>query len=186
MPKLKIADVTYGRGVFWRQVDLSDYDFQASDLITVPDHRHDFRHLPYEDNEFDVVVLDPPYRHDPGTWLTKNYQNVETTMGLSHEGIINLYRDGMREALRVLRPGGTAWVKCQDEVQSGKQMWSHIEIYNSALQFGFLAQDLFVFVQRTAPKIQNPSQKHARRNHSYLWILQKPVPKKTRASRTTR
>ena len=32
----RIADVTFGKGRFWRKVDLGQYDFHPSDLLTVP------------------------------------------------------------------------------------------------------------------------------------------------------
>src|SRR5262249_5172724 len=60
-PGDRIADVSYGKGAFWRQVDLSQFHFFASDLLTCPNALYDFRRLPSPDNDFDVVVLDPPY-----------------------------------------------------------------------------------------------------------------------------
>ncbi|WP_243156285.1 hypothetical protein, partial [Clostridium sp. C2-6-12] len=53
----KIADVTYGKGAFWREIDLSKYDVVGTDLKTGTD----FRKLPYEDNLFNHSVIDPPY-----------------------------------------------------------------------------------------------------------------------------
>ncbi|MDR1215526.1 MAG: hypothetical protein LBK25_02480, partial [Treponema sp.] len=53
----KIADVTYGGGVFWRNVDLKNYSLVASDIADGVDCRN----LPYEDGSFDALVLDPPY-----------------------------------------------------------------------------------------------------------------------------
>lgn len=52
-----IADVTYGKGVFWRNVNLDNYTLLATDLAT----RVDCRDLPYDDASLDAVVLDPPY-----------------------------------------------------------------------------------------------------------------------------
>lgn len=52
-----IADVTYGKGVFWRNVDESKYEIIGSDLKD----GIDFRCLPYGDNTFCHGVLDPPY-----------------------------------------------------------------------------------------------------------------------------
>ena len=84
-PGYRIADVTYGRGAFWRKIDTAQYDFFASDLITCPQARYDFRKLPrkiYKSNSFDGVVFDPPYRHDPGPMILEaNYRNAETTSG---------------------------------------------------------------------------------------------------------
>jgi hypothetical protein len=52
----RIADVTYGTGVFWKNVDLSRYEPIPSDLATGVDCRA----LPYAPESLDAVVLDPP------------------------------------------------------------------------------------------------------------------------------
>ena len=44
----------------------------------------------------------------------------------------------------MLRPNGQVWVKCQDEIESGRQCWSHIEIRAIARKLGFKAKDLFI------------------------------------------
>jgi hypothetical protein len=72
-PGMRVADVTYGRGVFWRKVDTSVLDFHATDLSDGVD----FRNLPYADDSLDLVVLDPPYMHDPGRPQTSSYNHVE-------------------------------------------------------------------------------------------------------------
>jgi hypothetical protein len=181
-PGSRIADVTYGKGVFWRKTGLGQYDFHRSDVITVPEHLYDFRALPYEDASFDIVVFDPPYRHDPGPGhqMNSHYQNAETTGGLGHREIIELYRDGMREDHRILRPGGLLWVKCQDEISSRRQRWSHVELLVAAEGLGFEGRDLFLLVQATKPQIQRFPQQHARKNHSYLWVFEKTKPKSGR------
>jgi hypothetical protein len=166
-PGLRVADVTYGRGVFWQKVDLSQIDLLGTDLADGTD----FRELPYTDQSVDVVVLDPPYMHNPGRPQV-DYRNVETTRGMSHADIMLLYTEGMREAMRVLRLGGLLWVKCQDEIESGRQCWSHIEIEQDARDLGFCAVDLFVLV-RPAATVQVKRQLHARKNHSYLWVFRR-------------
>jgi len=169
-PGMRIADVTYGRGVFWQKVDLSEMQFFASDLAM---DGIDFRRLPYGDASLDVLVLDPPYMHNPGhPQVEDRYRNAETTPGLSHDDIVQLYRDGMAEARRVLVMGGLLWVKCQDEIESGRQRWAHLEVYEAGLQLGFQAVDLFVLV-RSAAALQVKRQLHARKNHSYLWVFRR-------------
>ena len=180
---LRVADVTYGKGTFWKLVDLEQYDFHPSDMVTCPEHPYDFRALPYESGTFDLVVLDPPYMHSAATVMesiNRGYQNNETTSGLSHDGIIKLYAEGMVEALRVLKPGGYLLVKCQDEISSGKQCWSHIEIMQAGRVMGLECLDLFVFVQAGCPAIREPMQIHARKRHSYLWVMGKLPLTKTR------
>ena len=168
-----VADVTYGRGVWWKKVDLEQYDFYPSDIITCPDTPYDFKDLPHEDESLNVVAFDPPYMHTVGRpMVDPNYLNSATTHGMCHQDIMQLYHDGMKEARRVLVEDGFLWVKCQDEIESGHQRWSHIDIYNIATQLGFYGKDLFILVQTKNPHIQR-RQLHARKKHSYLWIFQK-------------
>lgn len=171
----RVADPTFGKGVFWRNVDVGRIDLHPSDIVTCEDARHDFRDLPYDDGSFDHVVFDPPYMHSPGKPLVDgNYQNKATTRGMYHRDIIQLYREGMVEAHRILRPTGLMWVKCQDEIESSKQCMSHIEIHDIAVdELGMVVEDLFVLMQRGKPIVQHKVQKHARKNHSYLWIFRK-------------
>ena len=167
----RVADVTWGEGVFWRQVDISRFDFHRSDLLTCPEAPHDFTNLPYESESFDAVVFDPPYIHDPGE-LTY-YRNFETTPGYNHDEIIDLYRKGMTQARRILKPGGYLFVKCMDEVESGVQRRGHIEVWEIAKQLGLSDQDMFLLTQKSPPQIQHP-QRHARKNCSFLWVFSKP------------
>jgi hypothetical protein len=173
-PGDEIADLTYGKGAFWRKIDTAQYEFYPSDVITCPQALYDVRELPYRDDSFDVDVLDLPFSHNPGRCsFESNYRNVETTEGLNHDGIMQLYEAGMTEAMRILKPNGLLLLKCQDEIESGKQRWSHIEVYEIAKRLGMVVQDLFVMTQKHDPMIQRPDQKHARKNHSFFWLFKK-------------
>ena len=160
-----IADVTYGRGVFWRNITPGRYDLKASDL----QDGVDFRSLPYEAGSIDVLVLDPPYMHGGATIkasINDCYQNRNTT----HESIIRLYAGGILEAAHVLRKKGRIIVKTQDEIESGKQRHSHIEIIQMLEMFGFIILDTFILVQDHPPAMREPYQKSARKNHSYAIV----------------
>src|ERR1039458_2108344 len=61
-PGSVVADVTYGRGVFWRHVPAKMYNVKATDI----QDGVDCRNLPYKNGEIDCVVFDPPYMHSPG------------------------------------------------------------------------------------------------------------------------
>ena len=169
-----VADVTYGKGVFWRKVDLNRINLLKTDIMTV-EPPVDFRNLPYAEGSIDHVVFDPPYMHTPGKpMVDERYQNSNTTSKMYHTDIMQeLYKKGMIEAYRVMKENGFLFVKCQDEVESGYQRWSHIEIYDIAKQMGFYGKDFFVLKPPSNPGIQNKNQQHARKNHSYLWVFQK-------------
>src|SRR5690348_15974929 len=51
-----VADVTYGRGVFWKKVTPGTYNVLATDLKA---DNVDCRKLPYMDSSIDCVVFDP-------------------------------------------------------------------------------------------------------------------------------
>ena len=160
-----IADVTYGRGAFWKQVEKSKYDLRPSDLLTGVD----FRDLPYGDASIDTLVLDPGYVHGGQTMLPSlraQYRNNNT----SHESVIRLFASGLVEAARVLKKGGVIILKSQDEIESGKQRFTHVELIHLLGMFGFEAIDKFVLVQNGTPAMRHDYQIHARKNHSYFLV----------------
>jgi methylase of polypeptide subunit release factors len=171
--KARVADVTYGKGVFWRKV--KPFLLNASDLNHPNENlRHDFRKLPYKNGEFDVTVFDPPYVHNPGkgSMLNARYENHDTTAGMYHVDIMRLYRKGIVEAARVTKCGGTVWVKCKDEIESNIQCWSHVEVYAYAKSLGLYVKDLFVLVPKSNVPPDERVQRHARKRHSYLWVFE--------------
>jgi hypothetical protein len=94
-----------------------------------------------------------------------------TTSGFSHRDIIELYRQGMSEAVRVLRADGQLWVKTMDEIESGRQRRSHIEIHTIAGELGLRDRDLFVLTPPPIKTARWRRQHHAHKAHSFLWIF---------------
>ena len=179
-PGSVVADVTYGKGVFWRGISSERYDLRATDIRDGVDCRN----LPYADGEIDCVVLDPPYMHTPGGTAHRAHQSFETyyannksggqTKSKYHEAVLDLYSDAGREAYRVLRERGVFIVKCQDEVCSNRQRFTHVEIMQAFDEMGFVAEDLFVVVRNNRPGVSRAvRQVHARKNHSYFLVFWK-------------
>lgn len=176
----RVADVTYGKGVFWRRIPEGEYELLASDLAGGTDCRD----LPYGDGSLDCVVFDPPYMHTPGGTAHAGHQNFEAYYANNaaasgrkyHEAVLDLYFAAAREAWRVLRTGGVYVVKCQDEVCANLQRLTHVEIVNELTATGWVAEDLFVVVRRSAPGVSRMlRQAHARKNHSYFLVFLKPL-----------
>jgi hypothetical protein len=175
----QIADVTYGKGAFWKNVDKTQYDLKKSDIK----NGIDCRNLPYENNSLDCVVIDPPYMHTPGGTAHVNHQNYEVYYQNNaiinhekkyHEAVLDLYFKAAKEASRVLRRKGYLIIKCQDEVCANKQRLTHVEIINELFKYGYICEDLFVIVRNNKPGVSRIiKQKHARKNHSYFLVFQK-------------
>lgn len=177
-PGVRIADVTYGEGLFWRRLDLSRYDFHPSDIVTTKP-KMDFRHLDHPDHSFDVVVFDPPFLpNTSGTpyYAAIRYRNKESGCR-DYDDVIQLYQQGMKECCRVLKRGGLMWVKCKDGQCGERQVMTHIAVHDIAVrELGLTVYDLFVLRRKQEPLMRFKAQRYSRKNHSYLWVFAKNHP----------
>lgn len=180
-----IADVTYGKGIFWQRVPKDKYVLHASDIKTGTDCRN----LPYPDTTIDCVVLDPPYMeglyrrdrsHMAGSGTHVAFRNTYSDGQPTnqddgpkwHDAVLAFYFAAGREAYRVLRKQGVIIVKCQDEVSANTQRLTHVEIINEFESMGFYTRDLFVVVRPNRPGVSRiKEQRHARKNHSYFLVF---------------
>ena len=160
----EIADVTYGKGVFWKKVNPSDYNLHFTDIKTGVDCRN----LPYENCSMDCVVIDPPYMegfyrrnsdHLAGNGTFSSFREAYSDGSIYeqkkdtpkyHDAVLDMYYSAGCEAVRVLKSKGIMIVKCQDEVSANKQHLTHVEIISTLKK-----------------------QVHARKNHSYFLVFRK-------------
>lgn len=113
----KVADVTFGRGVFWKNVPKDEYQLFPTDIKTGTDCRK----LPYRNGEIDCVVLDPFYME--GLYRSDNslagngthsafrdhYSDGDRPPELGnkwHDAVLEFYVRAAIEAKRVLKPTG--------------------------------------------------------------------------------
>jgi len=190
----RVADVTFGQGVFWRNIPPKNYKLVPSDIQSGVDCRA----LPYPDASFDCVVLDPPYmeglfrrskRHLAGggshAAFRDYYSDGQETNGgpKYHAAVLDLYFRAGREALRVLKSEGVLVVKCQDEVSANTQRLTHVEIIQEYERIGFYTKDLFVVVRPNRPGVtRTKGQVHARKNHSYFLVFVKTRKKRSQSA----
>lgn len=72
------------------------------ELIIEPDMVMDFTNLQFDDEQFHMVVFDPPHldKIGDGAWMAKKYGKLDKNWPL-------MIRDGFAECFRVLKPNGT-------------------------------------------------------------------------------
>lgn len=72
------------------------------ELIIEPDIVMDFTDLQFDDEQFHMVVFDPPHLNKIGSssWMAKKYGKLDETWPL-------MIKDGFAECFRVLKPNGT-------------------------------------------------------------------------------
>jgi hypothetical protein len=166
------ADLTYSSGAFWKGLikPLIRMDIEHTPDLTMVG---DVRHLPVRSECLQSVVFDPPFIHAPG---------VDSIMGARFGGynsqreLHRLYLAASEEITRVLAPEGLLVWKCQDIVESGKQVWNHVLIYNQLCPSNFVAEDLFILVRKNRLVGHNHfNQYHARKTHSYFWVFRKCI-----------
>ena len=182
-----VTDITYGKGVFWKNVNKENYTLLPSDLKL----GMDWTDLPYDADSIDAVVFDPPYMEGlyrktkealAGSGTHQAFQNAYSNGALHPEKKVRKYHDAVLEAYlsvlpevkRILRPEGKFIVKCQDEVSANLQKLTHVELIWAYEKHGFYCKDLFVVIRRNAPVVSRlKKQEHARKNHSYFLIFKR-------------
>lgn len=179
--RIRVCDVTYGAGVWWRHVGEPDVRHGLSGGN--PDHFDDgvdFRHLPEPAGTFDVVAYDPPYVA-PGGRSTSTLGEFNDRYGLGTtpprpDLLQQLIDAGLTEVHRVLKRGGLAIVKCKDYVWGGEYWPGAFLTLQHAARFDMSLIDRFEHIGTPSPQPGGRRQQHARRNHSTLYVLQRTQP----------
>ena len=119
--KMKILDACCGSKMFWYDKNNEDVTFvdnrefyeelSSGHVVNVnPDILADFINLPFNDNEFDLIVFDPPHLICAGenSWLVKKYGKLDK------KDWPEIILKGFNECNRVLSDKGTLIFKWND------------------------------------------------------------------------
>lgn len=147
-----VLDLTYGEGKFWKLWEPPH--LSKNDLDEFKGSTHfDFRHTPWLDGDFSVVVFDPPYGFR-GTSKHKMDESYGLGEYLSVDERLRLMFDGMSEAARLT----TKYVlfKLQDQVVSGQKVWQRMLMADHGQRLGRdqleLVDELHVVGYRSQPQ----------------------------------
>ena len=118
---MRILDACCGSRMFWFDkqnenttfMDIREYHEKLASghvIDVAPDVVADFRDMPFDDCQYDLIVFDPPHLIYAGenSWMFKKYGKLD----LSHwpEDL----KKGFDECMRVLKPTGTLIFKWND------------------------------------------------------------------------
>lgn len=128
--------------------------------------------LPLGDSEIETIMFDPPFlfRDRPS-----EYDAVignRFTLFKTYDDLLDMYQRSLVEFHRILKPKGIVIFKCQD-MTDNKSYFTHCEVLKMAEQIGFIGKDLFILLARARQYHSEQQQRHARKFHSYFWVLQK-------------
>lgn len=129
--------------------------------------------LPLDDESIDSVVFDPPFMFNPHGNQDQNKANHRYSIFPTWEDLEWTYKGALDEFGRVLRPKGIVAFKCQDYTDS-KTTMTHCLVWQWATERGFYAKDLFIRYRNHGPAYNvNLKQRHARKFHSYWFVLER-------------
>ena len=181
VPTKKIdCDPTYSKGLFYKNTGIEPPTYKFDILPQGDDVSFgDSRNLPLSDESIECIMFDPPFLATTGKSLAKNDSSnkINKRFGVypSESSLHNFYIDSLKEAYRILKPGGILIFKCQDKISSGTQYMSHCFIMQQAEEIGFYPKDLFILLakNRLVADWQVKNQKNSRKFHSYFWVFSK-------------
>lgn len=172
-------DPTYSKGVFYKgSIQEPKYCFDISPKFSHVGQACATK-LPLPADHVNTIMFDPPFLATQGPSLKNTGKGniINTRFGVypNEKKLHEFYIYSLMEFYRLLKPNGILIFKCQDKVSSGKQYFSHCFVYNKAIEAGFYPKDLFVLLakNRIVANWQKKNQQHARKYHSYFWVLQK-------------
>lgn len=135
----KILDVTCGSRSIWfnknhpaaiycdkRKADMgaiwkSTKNPSERRCVIAPDIQCDFTSIPFPDNSFRLVILDPPHLVHVGdsAWMAKKYGRLD-------DGWEQMLHDGFNECMRVLMPDGILIFKWAETQIPAADVWRAI------------------------------------------------------------
>lgn len=166
-------DPCFSTGKFYGDVQTPMYKLDKNPQLPNVEKNDILNGLPYANNSLNSIIFDPPFMFGKHGKTGSNKMTKRFTMFDSWSDLEEMYCKSLSEFYRVLRKGGIVAFKCQDYTDS-KTTLTHCYVHNWALDQKFKVEDLFILVF-TGGRIWNSKlkQRHARKYHSYWFVLRK-------------
>lgn len=168
-------DPCFSTGTFYEDVEwpITKYDKTPTEGYNQVLQNDLMNGIPLNDCSINSVVFDPPFMFGKHGKTDQNIMTKRFTMFDRWEDLESMYKKALSEFYRILRKGGIVAFKCQDYTDSRTTL-THCFVHNWALEQGFKIEDLFIMAFKGG-RVWNSNliQKHARKYHSYWFVLRK-------------
>lgn len=187
------CDITYSTGNFYGKhgdfyIGHPKFKFDICPMDETVEKIEPWGDIPLKDCSIKSVVFDPPFIISPRD-CASNKENVKENNNniifrrfsgyYPINELLDSYHHWLKEIYRILEKDGIAVIKCQPTVSAGKEINSHMFIWLIAESLGFDLIDEFILISNgrlISGKIKK--QQHARKYHSYFFVLKKSTKKK--------
>lgn len=184
IPSKKIdCDLTYAKGGFYKHlIKKPQYKFDKYPQSDKVEHQEEAQDKVYQLDEardkvkpesLNSVVIDLPY-------IIRNSSSDSSVIGQRYNSFKDIdeledaYEKTMSLAKDLLKRGGVLIVKTQDTSHGKKQVWTHQIVERLAEQYNYSIEDLFIYTGSHPMAQSNYSVAgHARKYHSYFYVLRK-------------
>jgi hypothetical protein len=173
-------DCTFSKGVFYKNIKEPEF---KSDLepVVIDVKKADSQNLWFlKDNQIDSLVFDPPFLFRNRKSINDDKICKRFSYFKTFDELVLMYENSLKEFLRVLKPRGYVFFKCQD-MTDGKFYCSHNKIINIAEEIGFELKDIAIKYNKNKLQADAKQQNCVGKVHSY-WLVFKKTPSVQKAS----
>jgi len=162
-------DCTYSKGVFYKNIEQPKI---KSDLFPISEDiiKSDSQNLYFiKNNKINSIIFDPPFLFRNRKAVNNDKICGRFSYFKSFDELILMYENSLKEFMRILKPRGYLFFKCQD-MTDGKFYCSHNEIINIAKKLGFELKDIAIKYNKNKLQADAKQQNCVAKVHSY-WLV---------------
>lgn len=186
------ADITYSTGNFYGTfgdivVEQPKFKFDVAPMDESIVKIEPWGPIKLGDSSIHSCMFDPPFVISPRNAPSAYNDSEDVSIIFKRfsgyypvNELLDSYYHWLCEIYRVLEDDGIAIVKCQPTVTGGKELNSHHFIWFIGECLGFDMIDEFILTSKGGRLISSKikKQQHARKYHSYFYVLKKSTKKK--------